>query len=56
MEEKIMNIKEIAMFLNCSVSTIRNLIRERKIPHFRVGMKIYFRKSVILNWIEKHER
>ena len=55
MKEKIMNIKELAIFLNCSVSTIRKLIKEKRIPHFRIGAKIYFRLSEIERWIYKLE-
>lgn len=55
-KEEIFDIKEIACYLKCSVSTIRNLVKNNKIPNFRVGAKIYFRHSSIERWIEENEK
>lgn len=55
-EEKILNIKELAEYLHCSVSTIRNMVRNNEIPFFRVGVKICFRQSAIDRWIYAKER
>ena len=55
-EEKILNVKELAEYLHCSVSTIRNLVRNNEIPYFRVGVKICFRQSAIDRWIYERER
>ena len=55
-KEEVFDIKEIACYLKCSVSTIRNLVKNNKIPNFRVGAKIHFRFSSIERWIEENER
>ena len=55
-EEKILNVKELAKYLHCSVSTIRNMVRNNEIPYFRVGVKISFRQSAIDRWIYARER
>ena len=55
MENETMNIKELAEYLRCSVSTIRNLVRNKEINSFRVGNRLFFRKSSINNWILKQE-
>lgn len=55
-EEKILNIIEMAKYLHCSVSTIRNMVRNFEIPHFRLGVKIYFRLSAIERWLNEKER
>ncbi|NCC71589.1 DNA-binding protein [bacterium] len=44
MERIVFNVKEIAKYLSVSESTIRKLIREKKIPHFRIYSKILFDK------------
>lgn len=47
---------EAAKFIGCSVYTIKEMARNKKIPHYRVGARILFRKSSLKNWIEKQER
>ena len=54
MDEMILNIKDAATYMNCSVSTIRNLVRKREIPYFRMGIKIYFKKSKLDNWMDNY--
>ena len=52
---EILNIKEMALYLKCSESTIRNLVRSNNIPYFRIGVKINFNKEAINEWIRKQE-
>ena len=51
-----LNIKEVAKYLNCSVSTIRNLVNKHEIPFFRLGVKLYFNLESIKEWIKRNER
>jgi len=30
------SIKELSLYLKCSISGIRNLVRNKKIPYFRI--------------------
>ncbi len=53
---EVMNVKEVAEYLNCSESSIRNLVREKKIPNFRIGSKLNFRKKTIDEWLSIQER
>lgn len=49
---------EIAAFLYGSKDdrrTVYHLARTKRIPHFRVGMSICARKSVLLAWIAGEE-
>ncbi len=55
MAKIILNIKELADYLNCSISTIRNLLRKGELPHFRIGKKIYFKKESIDKWVDGNE-
>ena len=52
---EILNVKELALYLSCSESTIRNLIRDNEIPFFRIGKKINFNKEAINTWIKNQE-
>lgn len=52
---EIFNIKEVSEYLKCSVSTIRNLVRNKEINFYRIGNRLFFKKSSIDNWISKQE-
>lgn len=49
--EDVFNVKELARYLHCSESTIRKLLRNNKIPSFRVACRIFFKKKLIDAWI-----
>lgn len=53
---EILNVKELADYLKCSQSKIRNLVRDKAIPNFRIGSKINFNKEAINLWIKKQEK
>lgn len=53
---EVLTVKELAMYLRCSESKIRNLVRDNAIPNFRIGAKINFNKEAINNWIKLQEQ
>lgn len=53
MNIKICGIKELMEYLNMSESGIRELIRRKEIPFFRVGNRIKFDLVEINKWIEE---
>ena len=55
-DKEILNIKEASQFLNCSVSTIRNLIYDNRIPFHLIGNRYYFIKDNLINWLESMSR
>ncbi len=56
MTKEICNIKDLSSYLKISVSEIRKLVRQNKIPHFRVGNRIKFDINSINLWVEKMEQ
>lgn len=52
---EIFNVKELAKYLKCSESSIRNLVRANQIPYFRIGTKLNFNKNAIDLWIHNQE-
>lgn len=52
---QVFNVKEVANYLNCSVSSIRSLVRNKEIPHFRIGSKLNFNKEAVDNWVHNQE-
>ncbi len=55
MTKEICNIKDLSSYLKISVSEIRKLVRQNKIPHFRVGNRIKFDINSINLWVENME-
>ena len=53
--KEIIDIKEVAKYLNVSVSSIRKLIRTDKLPFLMIGKKYAFDKEKINKWIESKE-
>ena len=51
----VMNVKEVAEYLKCSESSIRNMVRAKKIPVFKINSKLNFNKEAIDNWIYNQE-
>lgn len=47
-------VKELAKKLGISQSTVRKMVREKKIPFNKIMSKILFDKSTIDSWIEKN--
>lgn len=37
---QVFTVKEIAEYLHCSVSSVRGLVRNKEIPHFRIRKQI----------------
>jgi len=51
-EIEIWTPEEVAKFLRVSVEAAGNLVKDPKIPHFRVGKEIRFRKDHIIRFTE----
>ena len=46
----IMTVRELAEFLHCHPSTIYRLLRQRKLPAFKVGSDWRFSREAIDHW------
>ena len=51
----ICDIQELSSYLKVSVSEVRKLVREKKIPFFRVGNRLRFDLKNINSWLENLE-
>ena len=49
--KEILNIKDLSEYLHCSISSIRKMIYENKIPYFRISNRYMFTRSIINKWI-----
>ena len=52
MTPEIWTLEDVAKFLRVDDDAAGNLVKEAKIPHFRVGEAIRFRKDQIIRWTE----
>lgn len=55
MSKNSMNVEELSIYLNISISNIRNMVRSKRIPHYRIGRCIYFRINTIDEWLKNLE-
>lgn len=53
--KEIYKLKEMSIYLSMSESSLRNLVREGRIPYFRNGNRILFKISSINSWLNKLE-
>ncbi|HOZ53854.1 MAG TPA: helix-turn-helix domain-containing protein [Bacilli bacterium] len=55
MVKEIYDIKKLSIYLDISISEIRKLVREKRIPYFRLGNRIKFDLKKINSWLEDKE-
>ncbi len=49
-ESQTMDVKEAAVFMRVSEWTIRDMVRTKEIPHFRVRSRIFFKRRELDKW------
>lgn len=57
--DEVLTVEETAKFLKMTPHTVYQLEKrqdEKRLPSFRVGGSIRFRKLTLLEWIERQER
>jgi excisionase family DNA binding protein len=47
-----LNVRTIARYLRLQPSTVYSLVEEKKVPHYRIGRQIRFRRSEVDEWME----
>jgi excisionase family DNA binding protein len=48
-----MTTKMVADYLHCHNATVYRLVKEGRIPHFKLGSDFRFEKAAIDEWMEK---
>ena len=51
----VLNIKELAEYLHCSIMSVRRMIYNKEIPYFTIGNRYFFKKASIDNYISNCE-
>lgn len=52
MNSNLLDIKDLSVYLNVSVSLLRKLVRRNEIPYNRIGVKLMFQKNEIDKWLK----
>lgn len=55
MNSNLLDIKDLSIYLNVSVSLLRKLVRRNAIPYNRIGVKLMFQKSEIDKWLKDNQ-
>ncbi|MCM3741503.1 helix-turn-helix domain-containing protein [Oceanobacillus luteolus] len=53
MQRRTLSVNDVAEFLGLHRDTIYELVREDKIPHIRLGGRIFFLEDVLEDWLRK---
>ena len=52
---EILDLSDASKYLKISKNTVYYLTSKKRLPFFKVGRQLRFRKSAIDNWAEKQE-
>ena len=52
--ERLMTMQEVAEYLQCSLSTVRRWVGRGKVPHYRLGKMIRFRRAELDSWLDTY--
>jgi excisionase family DNA binding protein len=53
-DPEVLTVKEVCKLLQLHQSTVYKLIKEGKIPVFRIGSDWRFRTDLIMRWMDEH--
>lgn len=54
--EEILNVSQAAEVLNLATPSIYTLVSKRKIPHYKKGKKLYFKRTELIKWLESGKK
>lgn len=52
MEHDVLTIEELQTYLSCSRGFVYTLMRDHKLPHAKIGKRVYFRKKDVDKLLE----
>ncbi len=54
MKDRLMTVQEVAEYLQCSLSTVRRWVARGKVPHYRMGKLVRFRRAELDRWLDAY--
>jgi excisionase family DNA binding protein len=55
-QSKFLNLEQAAEHLNCSLSTLRRMLRRKQLSYYQVGRKIYLDRTEIRKDLQSYRR
>jgi excisionase family DNA binding protein len=55
-KKEILTLNEVCQLLSLAKQTVYRLTSRGEIPYFKNGRKLYFKQSLLLEWIDKGRR
>ena len=52
MERDVLTIEQLQEYLSCSRSFVYAMMKEHKLPHAKIGKRVYFRKKDVDKFLE----
>jgi len=56
MDKQLWTVQKVSEYLNLAPITIYKYVSNRKMPFYKIGSAVRFRKEQIDDWIEKNEK
>lgn len=54
--KELLTINEVSELLDLKKQTIYNLCSQKKLPHIKKLGRLYFKKQVVINWLEENSQ
>ncbi|MBU5465832.1 helix-turn-helix domain-containing protein [Virgibacillus sp. MSJ-26] len=51
MQKRTMSVQDVALYFGLHKDTVYDLVKENKLPHFKVGGRILFLEDVLEKWM-----
>ena len=52
--QRLMSVKEAAVYIGLSPHTVYTMVSQRRIPHAKVGKLVKFDEAMLQAWIKQH--
>lgn len=53
MKKRTMSVKDVAHYLGLHPDTVYRFVREEKIPHMKIGSRIFFLQDALEEWLSE---
>ena len=51
-ENRTFKPNDAAQYIGCKYGMIMDLVRQNKIPHYRIGRRVFFKEDALAKWID----
>jgi len=55
MDEKLLNVDDLAQYLNVSKRTVHRLLKSSELPTYKIGGQLRFSQEEVADWLKRHK-